>query len=96
MRPNPQWIWSHLLKKFLIENFIFCAEKGICNYPVVSHLTLKCFTLLPTTTVYQCVKSVRIRSYSGPYSLSMPENTDQNNSKYGHFSRSVFLLCYPT
>ena len=19
------WIWSHLLKKFLIENFIFCA-----------------------------------------------------------------------
>ena len=52
-----------------------------------------------------CVKSVRIRSYSGPYfpafglnkethsvspySIRMLENTDQNNSEYGHFSRSV-------
>ena len=35
-----------------------------------------------------CVKSVRIRSYSGPYSVRMRENTDQNNSKYGHFLRS--------
>ena len=30
-----------------------------------------------------CVKSVRIRSYS----VQMRENTDQNNSKYGRFSR---------
>ena len=37
-------------------------------------------------TVY-CVKSVRTRSYSGPYSVRMQENTDQNNSEYGHFSR---------
>ena len=22
------WIWSHLLKKFLMENFIFCAAKS--------------------------------------------------------------------
>ena len=35
-----------------------------------------------------CVKSVRIRSYFGTYSGRIPENTDQNNSKYGHFSRS--------
>ena len=34
---------------------------------------------------WHCVKSVRIRSYSGPYSVQMRENTDQNNSKYGHF-----------
>ena len=33
-----------------------------------------------------CVKSVRIRSHSGPYSVRMWENTDQNNSEYGHFS----------
>ena len=54
--------------------------------------------------VIHCIKSVRIRSYSGPYfpafglnsdirSISpysgrMWENTDQNNSEYGHFSRS--------
>ena len=31
------WIWSHLLKKSLMENFIFCAliliQKG-CIYPI--------------------------------------------------------------
>ena len=36
----------------------------------------------------QCVKSVRIRSFSGPYSVRMRENKDQENSEYGHFSRS--------
>ena len=36
------------------------------------------------------VKSVRIRSYFGPYSVQMRENTDQNNSKYGHFLRSAW------
>ena len=35
-----------------------------------------------------CVKSVRIRSYSGPYSVRMQENTDQNISEYGHLLRS--------
>ena len=50
-----------------------------------------------------CVKSIRIWSYSGPYhpafglnteryvSLLIRENTDQNNSKYRHFSRSGLL-----
>ena len=31
-----------------------------------------------------CVKIVRIRSYSGPYSVQMQENKDLNNSEYGH------------
>ena len=35
------------------------------------------------------MKSVRVRSYSGPYSVQMWVNTDQNNSKYGHFLHSV-------
>ena len=30
----------------------------------------------------------KIRSIS-PYSVRMPENTNQNNSEYGHFLRSV-------
>ena len=38
------------------------------------------------------VKSVRIRSYSGPYFFAFGLNTDQNNSEYGHFSRSVIYL----
>ena len=25
------WIWSHLLKKSLMETFIFCAVLGICG-----------------------------------------------------------------
>ena len=33
----------------------------------------------------------RIRSYSGTYSVLMRENTDQNNSEYGHFLRSAAL-----
>ena len=28
------------------------------------------------------------------YSVQMRENTDQKNSKYGHFSRSVFILYF--
>ena len=28
-----------------------------------------------------------------PYSVQMWKNTDQKNSKYGHFSRSVSLVC---
>ena len=39
-----------------------------------------------------CVESVRIRSFSGPYSVRKRENTDQKNSEYGHFSRSESLF----
>ena len=39
-------------------------------------------------------RSVRIRSYSGPYSVQMQENTDPNNSEYGHFSRIVSFTEY--
>ena len=41
------------------------------------------------------VKSVHIWSYSGPYSVQLRQNTDQNNSEYGHFSRSQLQgLCF--
>ena len=35
-----------------------------------------------------CVKSLRIRSISGPYSVQKQENRDKKNFKYVHFSRS--------
>ena len=35
------------------------------------------------------MKSVRIWSYSGPYSVRLWENTVQNNFEYGYFLRSV-------
>ena len=42
-----------------------------------------------------CVKSVRIRSYCGPYFPAFGLNTEQNNSKYGHFSRNVSDITQP-
>ena len=51
------------------------------------HLSLFCKKLFKNLDIH-CVKSVRIRSYSGPYSVRMLENTDQSNSEYEHFSRS--------
>ena len=44
-----------------------------------------------------CVKSVRIRSYSDPHFLEsdgMRENTDQNNTEYGHFSQWIPFLFF--
>ena len=57
----------------ICEIFNFLFENGITENGIL--------------TVH-CVKSVRIRSYSGPYSGRMRQNTDQNNSEYGQFSRS--------
>ena len=39
-----------------------------------------------------CVKIVRFRSFSGPYSVRMRENMDQKNSEYGQFLRSVQIF----
>ena len=40
------------------------------------------------------MKSVRIQSFSGPYSVQMCEKTDQKNPEYGHFSRSLYETAY--
>ena len=54
-------------------------------------LCTRCNIYTSSTSSCHCVKSVGIRSYCGPYSVRMQEYTDQNNSEYGHFSRSVRL-----
>ena len=41
-----------------------------------------------------CAKRVRVRSYSGPYSVQMWENTDENNSEYGNVSVSNLSLIF--
>ena len=38
-----------------------------------------------------CMKSVRIRSFSGPFFAAFRLNTSEKNSGYEHFSRSAFL-----
>ena len=37
------------------------------------------------------MKSVHIQTYSGPHFSTFGLNTDQNNSEYGHFLRSVLV-----
>ena len=39
---------------------------------------------------FHSMKSVHIRSYSGLYFPAFGLNSDQNNSEYGHFLRSVY------
>ena len=69
------------------------------------------FQLSSWFLVFHYVKSVHIRSFSGPFlpafglnterypasinSLRMWENTDQKNSEYGHFLRNVDYRNYP-
>ena len=55
--------------------------------------------LLLTQIILHCMKSVRIRSYSGHYFPAfglnkerLRENTDQNNSENEHFLRSVIFF----
>ena len=48
-----------------------------------------------TTLQFSCIRTEygEIRSIS-PYSAWMRENTDQNNSEYKHFSRSVTVVSF--
>ena len=39
-KPNLQGIWSHLLKKSLMENFIFCAVTPDCK--IANNLVILC------------------------------------------------------
>ena len=47
-------IWSHLLKKFLMENFVFCAV-SIKNK---SNVTSKVFTNFANVRVYEQIKAL--------------------------------------
>ena len=91
-----QWICSYLLKKSLMENFIFCA------------VLMQKVSSLPFCKYYlHCLKSVYIQSYSGPhfstfrlnsisYSAGMRENEDQNKSEYKRFLRSASVVYFQT
>ena len=48
---------------------------------------MKCNVELKLIKKSMCEK-VFIRSFSGPYSGQFRENMDNENSEYGHFSRS--------
>ena len=63
------------LEGFQLGMFSMC-----CSFP--THWDIKLYRL-------HCVKIIRIRSCSGPHFPAFGLNTDQNNSEYGHFLRSV-------
>ena len=48
--------------------------------------------ILHSATKFHYVKSIRIRSFAGPYFPTFGLNTDQKNSQYGHFSLSVYCV----
>ena len=68
-------IWSHLLKKSLMGNFIFCAVNGM-NFKGNEKFHKMC---LKDYVFASCVKSVQIRSFFWSRKISV----------FGHFSSSV-------
>ena len=85
--------WTPLFKKRRPEYFDFWC----CKRDDISHTEKKCRYLELFWPVFSCIptKSGEMLCIS-PYSGRMQENTDQNNSEYGHFSRSVRVQCFET
>ena len=90
-------LWQNYQKRKTIFRVVLIREKLILTKYYMIKLTLreKC----AYSELFWSVFS-RIRTESGeilhisPYLVRMRENTDQNNSEYGHFSRSVTLMIY--
>ena len=71
---------------------------NVCNLQLECNIFQECYYWQERLQIFSnfwlllnqenCVKIGRIRSYSGLYLVRMRENADQNNSKYGQFSRS--------
>ena len=61
-------------------------DDGVSSFNKV----FRCFRGVLTTPQNNCVKSFRIRSYSGPYFPDL----EQNKSEYRHFSRSECLSSF--
>ena len=91
---------------FFIKNFFvkketlwhWCFSVNSAKSLITLSLKNTCERLLVTINRLHCVKSVRIRSYSGPHFCRIfahsnagkcGKNTDQNNSEHGHFLRGV-------
>ena len=82
------------IKVLLIANFQRAESRKPVQVLSSGSLEWICAVRITTTPLrhvsnqYHYVKIVRFRSYSRPYSVQIRENTDQDNSEYGHFSHS--------
>ena len=96
----------HKLTNRAKKAIMFMYEMSKCLFTFKGNIyrNMKKLTKHCSVIEFHCVKSVRIRGYSGlysvrkirsisPYSVWMLGNTDQNNSEYGHFLRSVSQKC---
>ena len=95
-------ICSHLLKKSLMESFIFCAVQWSTASCKIQESRIKMTSLRRTHTMrekcsysefFWSVFSDNRTEYSkilriSPYSIRMQENKDQKKCKYGHFLHS--------
>ena len=57
----------------------------ICLYFLLALYLYSSVYPISSERALHCVKSVRIRIYSGPHFSAFVQNTDQNNSEYGQF-----------
>ena len=107
-------LWSKLLKKFVIENFIFLCSVYKAQRRSSPHVHTCMLLGYPLAQVrYVCnFAAWKVSKYgvsSGPYFPVLGLNTEillfqsesrkirtRNNSVFGHFSRSVFLLTSPS
>ena len=78
----------HLLSHFLLCKISNNADLLRNDRSTTANFNLANYAYGYTPKESHCV-SVRIRSYSGLYSVRIRENTDQNNPEQGHISRSV-------
>ena len=87
-------IQSQLLTEATLNMRIIHDPTSCCVWATYCVIFSQTFVPLRKHSIYlhcreHSVKSVRIRSYSGPYFPAFILNTDQNNFEYGTFSRSV-------
>ena len=70
-------IWSHLLKKSLMENFIFCAVKDLSAY--LTHDVAS--VLLYITGILQYLKTCHKRAVPGKHMYNISVSTDSSSLK---------------
>ena len=76
---------------------VFHVLEYILEYGILRFLYWKCPEIwciyCVSLQTCDCVKSVRIWSYSGPYSFRLRENTDQKNSVTFH-AVCLLFVCF--
>ena len=66
-----------------------CKKLSRCKNKQICFGAKSMYVLMGGGGWLHCIKSVLIGTYSGPYFPAFGLITDQNNSEYGHFSRSA-------